>query len=265
MQSVAVTNQISLADINALQVATDKKSNSDWILRIAIATGYINSKNTYFMHIRKHPKKKKTFDELIDLGMIPPEMSDYIKNRIDKGLLVAGQTGSGKTHFMNALLDLIPPNLPGMCVQESEELFSSNAESLMAFLHVVQKKGEGRIQYNLEELSKFGLLTSNKYFIIGEIKGAEAECFANACYTGSVCWTTVHAKSSTEAIEKLCDYIIRATGYDIKFVRKMLKTLETIVFMKNYKISEISEIESFDDATGLISYKTVYSCGGDGI
>lgn len=258
LQSIAVMNQISLADINALQVVTDKRSSPDWILRIAIATGYINSAETYFMQIRKHPRVKRSFERLLEMGMIPEEMAGYLKSRVGKGLLVAGQTGSGKTHFLNAMIDLIPQEMCGLCVQEAEELFSSNTDSLIAYLHVVEKKGEGKIRYDLEELSKFGLLTSNKYFIIGEIKGNEAAYFSNACYTGSIAWTTVHAESSSEATDKLTDYVMRATGYDYRFVQKMLKTLETVVFMKDYKIMEISELDYYDGEKGRLVYREVY-------
>ncbi len=255
LQLVAVANQISLADINALQYVTDKR-NPDWILRIAIATAYVNSEDTYFMHIRKHPKKKRSIQELVNKGMIPKSQVEYIKKAIKGGILVAGATGAGKTHFMNACLDLIPPMTTGICMQESEELFASDPNSLFLFLHVVTKKGEGKIQYTLEDESKFGLLTSNKYFILGEIKGDEAAYFANASYTGSVCWGSVHSESSIEAPDKLCDYIMRATGYDRSFVLKMLKSLKTIVFLKDYKITEITEVEGYEE--GELKYKRIY-------
>lgn len=259
MQSLAIMNRLSLADNNALSVVTDKNSNQNWILRIAIATAYVNSEETYFLHIRKHPKAKRTFDDLQKIyKMIPNEVSEYLKGRINKGLFVTGPTGGGKTHFLNSMIDLIPENIPGTCVQESEELFSSKDDSLINFLHVVMKKGEGKIKYDLEDLSKFGLLTSNVYFINGEIKGAEAAYFANCCYTGFITWTTGHGESSEDAIDKLVEYVIRVTGYDVSFVRKMLKSLGTIVFISGYKIMEIKEIVGYDDDKGDLLYKTIY-------
>lgn len=259
MQSIAVMNQINLADINALSVVTDKNSNPDWRLRIAIATGYVNSADTYFMHIRKHPKVKRSLEMLAKRGMMPEKIVEYLKTRTKKGLYVIGQTGAGKTHLVNAMIDLIDKDRqPGICMQESEELFSSDINSLLVFLHVVIKKGEGKIKYDLEDESKFGLLTSNKYFIIGEIKGAEAAYFSNACYTGSIGWATGHGESCEDGIDKLCDYIMRYTGYDLYFTRKIIKSLETVIFMKDYKIMEIQEIVRFDAEKGQLIYKTIY-------
>lgn len=259
MQSIAVMNQINLADINALSVVTDKNSNPDWRLRIAIATGYVNSSDTYFMHIRKHPKVKRSLEMLVKRGMMPEKIAEYLKTRSKKGLYVIGQTGAGKTHLVNAMIDLIDKDRqPGICMQESEELFSSDINSLLVFLHVVIKKGEGKIKYDLEDESKFGLLTSNKYFIIGEIKGAEAAYFSNACYTGSIGWATGHGESCEDGIDKLCDYIMRYTGYDLYFTRKIIKSLETVIFMKDYRIMEIQEIVRFDAEKGQLIYKTIY-------
>lgn len=259
MQSIAVMNQINLADVNALSLVTDKNSNPDWRLRIAIATGYVNSADTYFMHIRKHPKTKRSLETLEKMGMMPKHVREYLQSRYKKGLYITGQTGSGKTHLMNAMIDLIDRDrLPGICMQESEELFSSDINSLLLFLHVVIKKGEGKIKYDLEDESKFGLLTSNQYFVVGEIKGSEAAYFSNACYNGSIGWATGHGESCEDGMDKLCDYIMRYTGYSLYFTRKIIKSLETVIFMKNYKVMEVREVERFDAEKGELIYKTIY-------
>lgn len=259
MQSIAVMNQINLADVNALSLVTDKNSNPDWRLRIAVATGYVNSADTYFLHMRKHPKTKRSLETLEKMGMMPRHVREYLQSRYKKGLYITGQTGSGKTHLMNAMIDLIDRDkLPGICMQESEELFSSDINSLLLFLHVVIKKGEGKIKYDLEDESKFGLLTSNQYFMVGEIKGSEAAYFSNACYNGSIGWATGHGESCEDGMDKLCDYIMRYTGYNLYFTRKIIKSLETVIFMKDYKVMEIKEVEHFDTEKGELIYKTIY-------
>lgn len=259
MQSIAVMNQINLADVNALSLVTDKNSNPDWRLRIAVATGYVNSADTYFLHMRKHPKTKRSLETLEKMGMMPRHVREYLQSRYKKGLYITGQTGSGKTHLMNAMIDLIDRDkLPGICMQESEELFSSDISSLLLFLHVVIKKGEGKIKYDLEDESKFGLLTSNQYFMVGEIKGSEAAYFSNACYNGSICWATGHGENCEDGMDKLCDYIMRSTGYNLYFTRKIIKSLETVVFMEHYKVMEVREVVCFDAEKGELIYKTIY-------
>ena len=38
----------------------------------------------------------------------------------------------------------------------------------------------------------------------------------------------------------------------------MLSSINTVVFMKDFKVQEISEIERWDDVNKKIIYKTVY-------
>lgn len=59
---------------------------------------------------------------------------------------------------------------------------------------------------------------------------------------------------------KLADYIMQATGYTMNEVLTMLSAMEVVIFMKNYKIEEISEIRGLDTSgdTYSIIYDTVY-------
>ncbi len=51
---------------------------------------------------------------------------------------------------------------------------------------------------------------------------------------------------------------MRYTGYDLYFTRKIIKSLETVVFMKDYKVMEIKETQGFDAEKGVVIYKTIY-------
>jgi len=46
-----------------------------------IATDFVNSPDTPYLHIRKIPKKKYTIDELIKIIMMTEEMADYLVNK----------------------------------------------------------------------------------------------------------------------------------------------------------------------------------------
>ena len=58
-------------------------------------------------------------------------------------------------------------------------------------------------------------------------------------------------------MNKLVDYIVRATRYDRHEVIKMLAAMKVVIFMKQYKIQEISEIRGIDE-NGEFIYDTIF-------
>ena len=157
---------------------------------------------------------------------------------------------------MNAMLDKIPFDNSVAVIQEADELFSNIHPDIM-FEHIVTSQGEGKVNYDLKKIGTNGLLTDLDYYVISEIKGDEAESFMNAVYTGHKCWTSSHGQSSTEGMNKLVDYIVRATRYDRHEVIKMLSAMKVVIFMKQYKIQEISEIRGIDE-NGEFIYDTIF-------
>lgn len=254
-------NKVMLSDINAIQKFTDSKSNPNARLRFNISSGYINSNGKPCVHIRKVPKDKLTLDELVEKGMLPSDLVPYLRKQAKEasGILWAGKGASGKTTLMNAMLDEIPEDKSGLVIQEADELFSKHPD--MMFQHVVLNKGESKIQYTLKDLATNGLLTDLDYFIIGEIKGAEAAYFMNAAYTGHICWASLHGVNSTEAINKLVDYVKYETDYPRTDVLRMVRFMKVIIFMKDFAVEEISEVVGFDDEKGELIYNTIYKKG----
>ncbi len=237
-------------DMQAMHVFTDKYTNRNAILRNNITTGAINSGYPVY-HIRKIPKQKRDVAWLIDHEVMDETVANYMiwAARSAKGIVFTGKGSSGKTTMMNALLEYIPANNSALVIQESEELFSDKPE--ITFQHITPR-------YDLKELARNGLLTDIDYFIIGEVKGAEAMYFINACDTGNKGWCSVHSPSSTEAIDKLADYVMYESKYDKEQALYMLKELQVVVFMKNFKVAEISEITGWDMVEKHLTYKTVY-------
>ena len=262
VEHVALKNKVSISDQNAAQNFTDKESSPDAILRFNITTDFINSNGSPILHIRKIPKTKYTRDELIANGFFTDEVAKYLENRVEQGggFLFCGKGASGKTTCMNYLIDKISDEYSGLCIQENEELFSNHPD--IAFEHTVENKGEGKIQYTLQDLARNGLLTDIDYFIIGEIKGAEALYLLNAVYTGARGWATVHGASATEAMKKLVDYIKYNSDYTQEDALEMLVHLDTVVFMENWHVAEIAEVEGFDEKTGNLKYKMILSSDG---
>lgn len=259
---VAFKNESNLADINSVQIFSDNKTSDKFILRIDISTTYVNSVPNHYMHIRKIAKNKKGLAELIKLNLLTEEEAIYLEEAMNKGLSIifTGKGASGKTTIMNALIDKIPFDKSGLVIQESEELFSNCHPDLM-FQRVRYAKGEGRIQYTLKDLAINGLLVDLDYFVIGEIKGAEALYFLNACYTGHVCLGSVHGNSSEEGLNKLVDYMKYESSYSQEELLSMVKDIDLVVYMKNFKINQISEVAGYDRDKKQIVYNKIFENG----
>ncbi|MDU4325589.1 MAG: ATPase, T2SS/T4P/T4SS family [Clostridium celatum] len=259
VEFVAIKNGSTLAEINALQKFTDKTTSEKFILRINIATEYVNSIETPYLHIRKIAKNKLDMKKLIELGFCTEEEAEYLLNAVKKGLSIifTGKGGSGKTTLMNALLDEIPHDKSGLVIQEAEELFSNTHPDMM-FQTVRYSKGESKIQYTLKDLAINGLLTDLDCFVIGEIKGEEALYFLNASYTGHICWGGVHGNNSKEALNKLADYMKYASDYSKDELLSMLKDIDLVIFMKNFGIREMSEISGYDEINKKVQYNKIF-------
>lgn len=255
---IAIKNKTNISDINAIQTFTDKETNPKFILRFDVMTGFVTSSGLPYLHIRKVPKNKYSMNKLLELKMFDEKTKEYLisQAKTSSGILLAGKGASGKTTLINALLEEIPYGNSALVIQENEELFTV-AHPEMMFQHIVTSRGEGKIQYDLSDLARNGLLIDLDYFVIGEIKGGEALYFLNAAYTGHKCWASVHGASSTEAMDKLADYVKYESDYSKEDALRMLRGIKTVVFMENFKVKEISEIIGWDEETKNLKYKKI--------
>lgn len=252
-------NNTNISITNAAQVFTDKDSCSTDILRFSLVSDLVNTNDRPTLLIRKMPKNKKTFDVLISEKFCSPEQAEYLQKRWKEGhgLLVSGPNGSGKTICTNAVLESTPHDKSAVVLQESEELFCKTHPE-MIFRKVIPHRNGSAISYTLKDLAKLALMESFDIMVIGEIKGDEAADLSMATYTGSQAMTTVHSNSAEEAYEKLIDYALDAQpNRSREHFAKQFKALDTVVFIKKYRIEEIKEVIGWDKVTGEYIFKSV--------
>ena len=221
-------------------------------------TNFVTSTGLPYLHIRKIPKDKYTMNKLVELGMMNEDTKVYLIKQAKEstGILFTGKGASGKTTLMNAMIEEIPHDKSVLVIQENEELFTVGHPEIM-FQHIVTSRGEGKIEYSLSDLARNGLLVDLDYFIIGEIKGGEAIYFLNAAYTGHRWWASVHGVNSTEAMDKLADYIKYESDYSKEDALRMLRGIKIVVFMEDVKVAEISKVVGWDDASKNLKYDSV--------
>lgn len=265
---IAVKNNITLSEINAQQIITDKKSSDKYILRIDFSSDFIDSDDCPYMHIRLIPKKKLVLSDLNKKGMFDSKVQEHIEESIESGIsiLVCGKNGCGKTYFMNAALEEIPHDKSGLAVQESGELFSNTHPDLV-FQEVKKLVGESKVQYTLQDLIRHGLVSDFDWFIVGEIKGAESWDSVNASYTGSSFMSSLHTLNAKSAPSKMVHYMKYSPNSKDMSEADLLETLvgiDEIYYIEDFKLKEITQIAGFDKNEGDLILHPIFKYQSNG-
>lgn len=262
IERIILKNKINAGTQNAIQPFIDK-SNPDWLLRFNLSTGFVMTTGRAHVHIRKHPRVKELFPDLVDKGLLTPELVDKLTQKIEarESFILCGASGSGKTTCLNAMIEVIPQNRAIVCVQESEELHTSEDREFVSY-NVVEAKGESRVNYSLDVIATNGLLVDTDVYMIGEIKGKEARDFFTAAYTGAQCFGTLHANSARDAFKRLADLIKRTTDYSVSEIEYMLRTLRNVIFFDKEKYQAIELVEAqWDESTNTLEFNTAWKRG----
>ena len=256
VNSIAIRNNIS-EDVPS-QTFTDTHDNN-YILRFSLTSAYVNSVNYPYLHIRKVARKKPMSDDLIKAGMFDEKIRDYLIDcgKNSRGVVFAGPPGSGKTVCLNWFLeDAYEQSAEILVIQENDELFGYRKGVM--FEHVVNYTRGKKEPVSLEKLGQLALVSGVNVFIIGEAKGAEICSAITLSNSGCRTAITIHSPSSTETVEKMADLAMRGYAQSHTEALRMLKSFQTIVYLENFAIKEISEIIGYDEENNKMLYKPIY-------
>lgn len=238
-------------------VVSDKKNN----LRIEAGIEPVNVISPNLV-IRIH--RPENFKNLEDLLTSQSYMFDYqiytflIKCMIaGVNIVISGKGASGKTTLLRGLINKIPNNVAITSNEETAELFCKHENLIQR--EIIQNRTKEK-NISLEMLSKQCLVMSNDAIIIGELKGQETMMFLDAIATGHRGYATVHSNSSFNTISRLITLMKRdknAKDYSPKYLEQILaNSIEIIIYMKNFKIQEITEI-GYDYEKDQIIYNPI--------
>ena len=255
---IATRNQVNISNLNAIQRFTDNESHPDFILRFTLSMPLVNTYNEPYLCIRKVPKVFPQMKELIQQNMMDQATAELLIERSRQGsTLICGGNSSGKTTLLNALKETLPDDMAVLVTQQADELTTMFHPDMM-FLHSLPGTGEQQVNYDLEHISIAGLTMDVDFFIIGEVKGAEALYLLNAAYTGQLCAATIHAPSADRAPDKLVDYAMYESRYSRDELMRMMDCFQTLIFMERYRVKEIYACGGWSEKHHNLIFERIY-------
>ena len=155
------------------------------------------------INIRKHLMRNSSVMDLVDLGVMTPEIGTALTYCVQAGLnvLVSGGTQAGKTTVLNALASAIPRGERVVTIEEVFELSPQLPDVVQMQTRSANLQGEGEIP--LRRLIKESLRMRPSRIIVGEVREAEALDLLIALNSGLPGMGTLHANSPRDAIVKL--------------------------------------------------------------
>jgi len=155
------------------------------------------------VNIRKHLMRNSSLLDLVDRGVMTPEIGHALTYCVQAGLniLVSGGTQAGKTTVLNALAGAIPRGERVVTIEEVFELSPQLPDVVQMQTRSANLQGEGEIP--LRRLIKESLRMRPSRIIVGEVREAEALDLLIALNSGLPGMGTLHANSPRDAIVKL--------------------------------------------------------------
>lgn len=207
--------------------------------------------------IRKFPKYRMQFSDLVKFGSTNQQMVDFFKVCVEshKNIIVAGGTGSGKTTLLNVLSNFIPDEDRIVTIEDAAEL--SLAQPNLVSLESRPPNLEGKGDVPIRDLVKNSLRMRPDRIVIGECRGGEAIDMLQAMNTGhDGSLTTIHANTPRDVISRL-EVLVLMAGLDLPVTairEQVASAVHMIVQQTRFpcgsrKITKVTEVVGVESGT----------------
>jgi pilus assembly protein CpaF len=209
----------------------------------------------FMITVRKHSSRIRSFNELIELGMMKDEHAALLKKMIDEkmNIIIAGGTGTGKTTLVNVMFN-------GLSTAEPQRVITieDTAELKIALPHVISLESryatpDCPVEIGIRDLVKTALRMRPDRIVIGEVRGEEAYDLLHALNTGhkgTVC--TIHANSCRDALRRLETLaVLGHPNLDILVPRSWIASnINVVAYIERVggsrRLSELKKIEGVE-------------------
>jgi len=154
--------------------------------------------------IRKFAKAAYTAEDMVRLGTVTQDVSDFLRACVlaRLNIIVSGGTGTGKTTFLNVLSSFLPSNERIVTIEDAAELQLNQRHVVR--LETRPPNVEGRGQITIRQLVINSLRMRPDRIIVGEVRGGEALDMLQAMNTGhDGSLTTAHSNSPRDTLHRI--------------------------------------------------------------
>ncbi|TDT31084.1 type II/IV secretion system protein [Naumannella halotolerans] len=144
--------------------------------------------------IRQHILTEVGLDDLSAMGMMPPEVAEFLRLAVlaRKSIVISGDQGAGKTTLLRALIDAIPQGERFGTIETDYELLThlqpgrKNVVALQARSGMGEQIDGHRLgEVTVADLLPEALRQNLSRIIVGEVRGAEAGAMFEAMAVGT--------------------------------------------------------------------------------
>jgi pilus assembly protein CpaF len=217
--------------------------------------------NGPILTIRRFPENKITMKDLIRMGSISEEASEFLKKLVESGynIFISGGTSSGKTTFLNVLTEFIPEDQRVIVIEDSCELQISKVANIVR-LETKNANVQGKGEINVRQLIRASLRMRPDRIIVGEVRGGEVLDMIQAMNTGhDGSLSTGHANSPKGMLSRLETMFLTAVNFPIEAVRVQISSaIDIIVHLgklsdKSRRVLEIVEINGIENGSIILN------------
>jgi len=203
--------------------------------------------------IRKFARDPWTVIDFIKNGTINKEVAAFLWLclQYELSVLVSGGTGAGKTSLLNILMPFIPPSQRIISIEDTREV------QLPEFLHWVplttrEANPEGKGEISMLDLLVNSLRMRPDRILVGEIrKKRQAEVLFEAMHTGHSVYSTIHADTAEQTVQRLLNP-------PIDVAEQMVKSVDVNVVMFRERRRNFRRVFQVAEVT-----KSGYKRGGE--
>ncbi|OFV67250.1 MAG: type II secretion system protein E [Candidatus Syntrophoarchaeum caldarius] len=211
--------------------------------------------------IRRFASHPFTPVDLLRYQTFTKEMLAYLWLCIEsnRSLLFAGGTAAGKTSALNAVSIFIPPNAKIISIEDTRELTLYHDNWIADVTRESTLSGGAR-KIDMYELLRHALRQRPEYLLVGEVRGREAHTLFQAMSTGHTTYSTIHASTIEEVVNRL-------RNEPISVPLMMLQALDILSIQRLLYIEKgervrrcdvIAEFAGIDPATNNIKINELY-------